>query len=324
LVTQVTQWHRQIKERFIANRLPRVATIVLGQKSLFIAPNYRGLAIICLVIVLWLAAITYQNNALLICSAFLLSVLLVAIGHSYRNMAGIRVRPLQARSVHAGQDILIPIALSRSGTASNAVHLSWRDVPNSGSWLAEVTSDDCIANLSYTTQRRGHFLPPRLIVESDYPLGIIRCWTYLSLDVHAIVWPELLHTPLKASAGMGGSDSQLMGREGVDDFDGLREYQRGESQARIDWKSFAAQKGMQTKVFRELIGQDVWLRLEDAPGLTLELKISQLAARAVELSKAKIPFGLDLADTRVEIKHSERHLTQVLNALALYGGSDVR
>ncbi len=312
------QNYQQMVSRWLDRRLPSVESLILNQRSLFIAPNMRGLSVLGLSLVLWVAAITYQNNAIMLLAALLMALLIVAIAHTFINMNGIRIRALHPDSCHAGQAIQLPVAISRQAGDSYNLKVGWRR-EQLQSTMTQITSSDQRVVVSLPTNRRGRLKAPRLCVESTFPLGLIRCWTYAQLDFDAVVWPEVVpYNRIKSSAS-GDQEGLATGNKGVDDFDGLATYIEGDSMARVAWKQVAAGRGMQTKVFGELVGQSQWLTLESAEASQLELKLGQLTAMALDMNNKGVQFGLRLPLVTIDIGGGDRHLVSVLNALATYG-----
>lgn len=64
------------------------------------------------------------------------------------------------------------------------------------------------------------------------------------------------------SAGLGDEEEEEGMRargQGADDFQGLREYQPGDSKRRLDWKAYSRGQGLLVKDFAMLSGRDLWL-----------------------------------------------------------------
>jgi hypothetical protein len=47
-----------------------------------------------------------------------------------------------------------------------------------------------VLRFSLPVHRRGLFVPPRLALRAFYRLGIVRAWSYIALDMEAIVYPK--------------------------------------------------------------------------------------------------------------------------------------
>ena len=110
--------------------------------------------------------------------------------------------------------------------------------------------------------------------------------------------------------------------EGVDDFQGLREYQPGDSRKRLDWRAWSRGQGLHSKIFAEPQHECQWLTLAQAPGQSLEQQLSCLAGWVLQLQQRRQPYGLELPGTRIQPAAGEAHQEACLRALALYGAQE--
>jgi uncharacterized protein (DUF58 family) len=109
--------------------------------------------------------------------------------------------------------------------------------------------------------------------------------------------------------------------EGTDDFQGLRDYQPGDSRRRLDWRAYSRGQGLHTKVFAEPLQSTQFLDLANTPGANLEQCLSHLAGWVMQLELTDQPYGLQLDTMQIAPGSGERHCDQCLRALALYGSN---
>ncbi|MCP5430773.1 MAG: DUF58 domain-containing protein [Chromatiaceae bacterium] len=107
------------------------------------------------------------------------------------------------------------------------------------------------------------------------------CWSIRSRGAR---W-----TP-RGAAGDGGNDAEWGG--GSDDFAGLRGYRPGDLPSQIDWKSYARERGLNTRVFSGQAATPLWLDWVDAPGNDVELRVSALTRAVLDAESAGRHYGL--------------------------------
>lgn len=312
-----TRW-----ERWLQRRLPRVTRAVLDRHRIFIFPGPRGLVFIGVLFLLFIGGINYANNQVLLLCFLLASLLHTAILHTYRNLSGLSFEAARAHAGFAGEAVDLEIVLAGApGRAHRGILLRWGDA-------AEIRVDiepdrPEVLRFSLPVQRRGLFRPPRIVVRTFYPLGLVRAWSYVSLDMEAIVWPRPVADDLPPADDGSEETLQQEGRRprGTDEFDGLSRYRPGDAQTRIEWRVYARTDELFTKQFTEPGRSRLWLDFSGWPGQDTEGRLSRLAYWAIELERREQPYGLRLPGVRIEPAHGEAHHQQVLRALALYPGA---
>lgn len=147
-------------------------------------------------------------------------------------------------------------------------------------------------------------------------------WSWVDLRQQALVYPR----PLAGEPflGPGAEDAEDQGRAlasaGVDDYQGLRAYQPGDSRRRLHWKAFSRGQGLLVKDFAALGGEDLWLEFERLGG-DLESRLGRLCHAVLELSERQQPYGLALPGTRLQPASGEAQREACLRALALFGAA---
>lgn len=306
---------------WLERRLPAVREKTLGYRSIFIFPTVAGFCFLGLLAIILLAAINYQNNMLYAFVFLLGSVFATSILHCYRNLSGLRIAFKQAPDCYAGDLATFYYSLSQTqGNMTHSLTLQW---PGKGpaTFIPLVTQVPLEGRVHHATSRRGKLKPGRLLIQSAYPLGLIRAWSQLDLEASVIVYPK----PVGAASYQSKTDEgerEVNSRQlvGVDDYQGLRTYQQGDSLRQIAWKQYAQTGDFYTKDFATPAGDSLWLDLRDYPGAPEEEKLSFLCARVLELSRAHSRFGLRLAGQEIGPDGGEAHRIECLRALGLYHG----
>jgi len=291
-------WH------WLDQRVPAVAQARLRQHSLFVFPTRFGFSLVALVILLYVLGTNYQNN-LIILLAYLLLVLFVgSIVLSFLNLHHTTIEAHAVADAHVGDQAQIVIQFARADGMPQALFCSWQEQP-----LQVVTSSQLLLPLA--ADRRGFHLLPRLKLQSVYPFGLIRCWSYIRLDTRYWVFPAPVASPYTAAIADKNPDS-------VDEWADLRLYQPGDSLRQLDWKRLSRQQQLLVHQYRAATVPSVELWLEPDPLLAgVEAQLSDLAARALRAVDQQQPFGLRLGQVTVGIGEGQAHLRRVLQELAL-------
>lgn len=314
-------WIDRRWERWLERRIPRAQQAVLDRHRIFIFPGPRGVVFTVVLLLLFIGGINYANNQVLLLCFLLASLLNTAILHTYRNLSGLCIEAARAHGGFAGEAVDFEIVLSgAAGRAHRGVLLRWGEA-------AEIRVDvepdrREVLRFSLPAIRRGLYQPPRIAIRTFYPLGLVRAWSYVSLDMEALVWPKPVADDLPP-ADDGSEESALQeGRRprGIDEFEGLSRYVPGDAQTRIEWRVYARTDELFTKHFTEPGRSRLWLDFSGWPAQDTEGRLSRLAWWAIELERREQPYGLRLPGTEIRPDHGEAHHQQVLRALALYPG----
>jgi uncharacterized protein (DUF58 family) len=298
---------------------PEPTPIVLTQRRVFVLPTRAGLAFAGALAAMLIGAINYQLPL-----GFALTFLLAGLGHSailhtFRNLARLEIEAGPATPVFCGDPARFTLRLINSrDTPRYALQL------RSAGTLAPIDliepQASSLAELRLPTQRRGWLRLPRVTLETRFPLGFIRAWSYLQPDMSVLVWPrpEFAAPPLPWGSGSaGGVAASAAGR---DDFAGLRNYQPGDSPRHIAWKAAAGGGPLLTKHFTGMQAGNVVLRWDDLPPqLDSESRLSRLAAWVERANAGGIVWRLDLPGCSLGPAEGIAHRNACLKALALFG-----
>src|SRR5687767_9363829 len=168
---------------------------------------------------------------------FLLAGLgLAAMVHTARNLSRIAVTAGRAEPVYAGESAQFRLYLDGRSAFDRPALLARHlrsgsqavvDIPPLG--VAEVL-------LAVPAPRRGLVALGRVMLETRFPLGLFRAWSYIEPDARCVVYPRPERSPLPPFTGSPAPGSLHTPMPGSDDFAGLRSYQRTDSPRHVAWK----------------------------------------------------------------------------------------
>jgi uncharacterized protein (DUF58 family) len=312
---------QRLRKRFqlwVNRRIPPARAVTLDQKRIFIFPSRVGFFFGLTLVLMLLTAINYQNNMSYALTFLLATLFIVATLHTFANLSGLTIRALRARPAFPGQQSEFEVQIERGKQREHfALRLKW---PESTEGLVNLVDKDRIqVQLHTAVGRRGWFSPGRLLLESTYPLGLLRCWTWVDLDLYAMVYPQPLACAEQSGLATDRPDGAAVPIAGSDDFHGFRDYRNGDSLRQIHWKGLAKGQGVQSKQYGAYADRSVWLEWDMFPGRGIEQRLSYICYWALEYDRRNEEYGLRLPGTVIAPAVGEKHRDEVLKALALYG-----
>jgi uncharacterized protein (DUF58 family) len=308
--------------RWLDRRIPPGSEISLSQRNVFIFPTGIGFMFGGMLALLILAAINYQAS-LVYAVAFLLgSVFLVTILYTFRNLSGLRLELAGARPGFVGEDVEFSVRVVRPPDGRR--RRRGREGIQMGfpggimQWVELHHQEADLVRLYMQATRRGYLRPGRLLVETYYPLGLLRAWTWVDLDARALVYPKPRFGELPELSSGKRDEGELVDPQGSEDFTDIKAYQQGDPVKHIIWRSYARGDELMVKRYASFMEPRLWLDLERTAG-DLEERLSRLTGLALEASRLRREFGLRLATLTIKPAIGEAHLERVLRELALYG-----
>lgn len=312
--------HEKFLRWAVPVRPPEPAPVVLTQRRVYVLPTAAGLAYGTALIVILLGAMNY-NLSLGHALVFLLAGLgIVSILHTFRNLVQLEISPGRCDPVFAGGIAQFAVVLANHRAEGRT---SLRVFAGDGDPVEIDVAGDAssIALLPLAATRRGWLRMPRVTLETTWPLGLVRAWSYVMPELACLVYPAPAEKapPLPWS----GDTARGVSREGrgADDFAGMRDHQPADSPRHVAWKSVARQLDgpLLTKLFSGATAQQIWLDWEALPaGMDVESRLSVLARWVLEADTLGFAWGLRIPGLKLPPDNGSGQLAAALRGLALY------
>ncbi|TAN67017.1 MAG: DUF58 domain-containing protein [Methylobacter sp.] len=302
--------------RFVSGEKAVDTPVTLNHRRIFILPTQRGLGFVALIALLLLIAFVYNNNLAYLLTFLLASVFFITILHSYRSLSGLVVQKGRSKAVFAGEAAGFEIHINNP-TDMERHHLQIK-LQDSQSLTLQAQSSVHITLYSMT-QRRGWHQAGTVTLFSTFPLGLFRAWSPIRFNLNVLVYPKPAHFEIAFPKAPSAQVQQGVSQQGADDFYGLQAYQPGDSIKHIHWKAFAKGLGVFSKKYGgEQSSEEIRLDYDDAPGHTVEERLSQLCRWVVDAEQAGLSYGFALPGLKLPPDNGLLHYRKCLEALALF------
>lgn len=313
--------------------LYRTTDSTVKRHRIYIIPTRYGFFFGLMLFAMLMGAVNYNNSMAYILTFFLSSLALVAILHTYRNLAGLRMEQANVSAVFCGDIAHFPLLLDNQH-AHSRLSVCFAKVPR-GRWpfLSAVVrskstqiatcnihqnSLDRVELLLPATQR-GKFTAGRIKVYTNFPLGLLIAWSYIDMQRSCLVYPKPAgskHLPLAKLSECRGTQGHGVG---TDDFVGFRNYHVGDSVKDIAWKIYAQHKGLLVKQFSGSGTDKLQLSWDSIRHITnIEARLSQLCLWLIEAEAQSVQYALDMPGRHTKFTQGDKHLHHCLSLLAEY------
>ncbi len=318
-------WLRYLRARMIRDA-PKAGVnqrVTLERRRIYALPTRYGVFLAVMLFVMLLGSINYNNSLGFMLTFLLASLGVLSILYTYRNIAHLTLEAGKVAAVFAGDTAYFRVHIHNNDRQARlALQLRLQggkpvmiDVPPR--LVMSVA-------LPLPAPRRGRLTAGRITVSTVFPLGLIRAWSYLELDLHCLVYPKPgpLQSWSKQRQRQHGDVSTL--DHGSDDFLGLRAYQPGDSPRHIHWKAVAREQPLLTKQFAASASAEQWLDWDALPQLDSETRLRYLCRQVLEAETQGLRYGVRLPGRTIAPEQGAAHQHRCLEALALFAIDDLR
>jgi uncharacterized protein (DUF58 family) len=298
---------------------PEPGVVFLTQRRVYILPTRPGVVFGVSLILMLIGSINYNLSLGYVLTFLLAGLGVVSILHTFRNLVHLYISGGRVSPVFAGETAQFQIVLeNRQGFTRYALVLACGaaragcDVPAQRHQTVE---------LGVKTERRGWLPLPRVTIDTRFPLGLTRAWSYVQPDMRALVYPRPDTAPLPLPEADSQTGDAVSTGVGTDDFAGLRPYHSSDSPRHVAWKASARSEIMLTKLFSGRASSELWFDWEQLPpGMGVEARLSRLARWVLLAEQSELRYGLRLPGASVPPGEGLPHRDRCLRELALYHG----
>jgi uncharacterized protein (DUF58 family) len=312
----IANLRQSISDWIFRARVPEIPPVTLVQRRIFIIPTRQGYTFAFTALILLIASINYALALGFVLTFTLVSMASVAMLHTWRNLAHLKLRPGRSDAIFAGETAHFSITVETPSTTRFSVAVRRRgDEPV----YADVMPNTLTTiTVPLAAARRGLLPCGRLEIFTRYPIGLFHAWSYVDFEQRAMVYPRP-----DPSAGAPPMHSRSHTEEGIpvageEEFHMLRGYRAGDAPKLIAWKALARERGLLTKEFSAMASSELWLDWDEARAPDVEARLSVLAQWVIQAERFGQSYGLRIPGAVVPPARGEVHRTRCLEALALF------
>ena len=298
---------------------PERGAVLLRHRRVYIVPARLGWMFAGTLAILLLGSINYSLSLGFALTFVLAGMGLAGMVHTARNLALLSVSSGRAEAVFAGEAAQFRLYLDNRARFDRPAILA-RHVASGAQTVVDLSARSVgEAVLAVPAPRRGRQALGRVMLETRFPLGLFRAWSYVESDVQCIVYPRPEKSPLPPMSADDAAGAARAQARGNDDFSGLRAYQLSDSPRHVAWKAAARSGDMLTKQFTGEAAAELWLDWQGLPAaLGTEERLSRLAGWVLAAERSGARYGLRVPGTEIAAARGEAHRTACLQALALF------
>lgn len=199
----------------------------------------------------------------------------------------------------AGEQAEFELRLRATGRRPREnIQLSWAG--STPQTVDVIDQTQRVVKIYHPAPQRGLLKPEALLLETYYPLGLLRAWSWIELDTSVVVYPSELSSQIPLPSNSIQGERQLAGLDGGEDFSGLEQYHPGMSLRHIAWKTYARGQGLYAKTYASALDERTWLDWAMFTGIDTETRLSRICYWILYLEKKGEHYGLRLPGVEIE------------------------
>lgn len=321
------KFQNPFKKRFkqwMENHNPPLSQpVCLHNRRLYILPSRFGIMYSLLLLVIFLAAINYQNSLSFALSFLLTSIGIISLWQTHKNMLNLEIDLNKSDAVFLGEWIDLEFSISNPHNFHHySIGVQYQQA--SPVYCTIKPQSKQLINLRLLSSQRGEFSLDGITFFTRFPTGLFHCWSWLRFTQTITIYPKPIHVSLNTYNSEASDDgsSQLKTIDG-DDFAGLRDYKDGESLKHISWKALAQGRGKLTKTFQGHAQPSLWFDWYKINAESVEEKISKLTSLILKADALNQTYGLKIPQQTIEKNQGASHKKLCLHALAYFKQTEV-
>ena len=324
-----SRW-RQALHDWATRQQKASATHTLRQRNIYVLPSRAGLMLGMTLLILLIASINFQLNLGYALTFLIAGSALASLWMGYRNVRGVRLQLGTLQPVFQGERATVPVQLQLTlgQYPRHGLSLAMNRIQGKLGWVhADIApGHTTTVELGSVPHQRGWHRVPRVVIESRYPLGVFRLWSYWQPDGRVLVYPapETPPPPIRLADHDSSGNAPPHGA-GVTEQDGVRSYQRGDALRTVVWKKTATALATGSG---DLVVRDgytphthtLWLDARATALADPEAQIARLTAWVLHAHEQQWQWGLRLPSGHsLSPATGAQHLQRCLAALAVDG-----
>ncbi len=264
-----------------------------------------------------LGSMNYSNNLGFVLTFLLSSVAIISIYHCHRNIADIYLHFAGSQPAFSGECVRFDFVIENQ---SNYARTQLRFGHDGRQEICDALAPGERQHVSVRidSTRRGWLKLPRLLLSTRYPLGLLRAWTWINMEISEVVYPQPASSAPLTRENHDGTANCGQSSRGDDDFSGLRNYRIGDPPKRIAWKVLARSGETLISEYQGGAPDLTWVDWIDYPAVDTEERLALLTKRVLNADETGSTWGLRIPGCEIGPDRGATHRHRCLQALALF------
>lgn len=292
-----------------------VLPIKLDRKRIYIVPSGFGLFFAVMMFAVLAGALNYNNNGALLFGLLPVSLGLISMLQTFRNLDQLSLVQVSADPIFAGESVHLEWHLhADDGRARSGISLKYGAEHRHHDIEAGQTA---VVRIALPARTRGWLVPESVRASTVWPFGLFFAWSYLHSNVRVLVYPHpespkvaFPRTPDHTRSG--GADP------GDDDLRNLRQYVPGDPTRMIAWKASARTGDLLVRELEMPRASEMVFDFQQISGLDTEARLSRLTRWVIEADHAGMSYALKMPDATIGPASGGGHRLRCLTALATH------
>jgi uncharacterized protein (DUF58 family) len=286
-------------------------------ERVYVFPTRMGGYLNGLIFLMFLLAVGYSSNLLLIFTLFLFGFNLLWVVQTHSNLNKLKIIQMEFPDGHAHESVVLSLRLNEEFRKLKKLTLRLEG-PDAISDIRPLDEEGERFRGEMILPRRGKLRWTHLRLSTELPFGLYQVWKYVPLKGTSHVYPALLKdVGLPPELQLRpGEDSEKDG-PGHEGFRELVPYYAHEAR-RISWKHFARSGELLAKTGEDTVTRIMEVKLAlPAEAEARENYLSLTATQMVICHRQQIPFSFTAPGLKVGPTLQNTHLQECLKVLGL-------
>ncbi len=305
----------RIRRRVLAKRGPMTPPFELEYRHVFVLPTSFGWAFGLMLVFMALGGLNFNNNMALMLVFLLGTIVQLTTLIAYRNLSGLKIDSVHAEPVFCGETAQFRVFVSNGRERQRfAVQAGFKKPQDCKDFQLNASEAYC---LKQQTVSRGWLEMPSFRLETRFPLGFFKAWSWIFPQTRCLVYPSPARNAPPLPISGHGQAGRAMKGDG-DQVHGLRKYQPGDSIQRVAWRASARHDELYSLEMETPREEACELNWDLLKGTDVETRLSILSAWVVSADHKQLSYSLKLPGDEVSNGSGISQRLKCLEALALY------
>ena len=304
-----------VKKRVRSKRGPMTPPFELEYRHIFVLPTKFGWGFGVMLVFMALGGLNFNNNMTLILVFLLATIAQLTTLIAYRNLAGLKIDTIHSEPAFSGEDAHFRVFVANGDARQRfAIQAGFKQAQD----CRDLKLNSCESFLlTQATHTRGWIEMPSFRLETRFPLGLFKAWSWIFPQTRCLVYPApAKKAPPLPNTGHGQTGRAVKG-DG-DEVHGLRKYQAGDSVQRVAWRASARHDELYSLEMETPQQNACELDWDTIKGSDTETRLSILTAWVIAADHKQLSYSLKLPGTMLPAGTGTTHRLLCLESLALY------